>query len=200
MSQLFETIKLIDGKPVNLGYHQRRLDDALINYFRSSKSHNLSENLNVPAPFRKGTSKWRFVYDDQGSESTFEKYNQKKITGFKLVNVDFFDYQYKYYNRSTINRLIEEYGAKGKDIIIAVNGVITDASYSNLVFKKEDLMFTPANCLLRGTKRQYYLDKERIWEAQIKIDDLPNFQMVTRINAMMDLGDDSWITVGKINH
>ena len=74
-------------------------------------------------------------------------------------------------------------------MIIVKNGSVTDASSANLVFKSREGLFTPKSYLLPGTKRQFLLDRGKIKERDITVNDLQAFDTVYFINAMVDLKD-----------
>lgn len=75
--------------------------------------------------------------------------------------------------------------------------MITDASTSNLVFRSFEGLFTPDSCLLKGTKRQYLIDKKIIDERKITADDIRLYTHIHFINAMIDLEDDICIDIEK---
>jgi 4-amino-4-deoxychorismate lyase len=60
------------------------------------------------------------------------------------------------------------------------------------------MWFTPAFPLLKGTKRQYYLENGVILEKEIKISDLHQYKMARLINAMIDLDESDDIPVEHI--
>ena len=70
-------------------------------------------------------------------------------------------------------------------MLLVRNGMITDTSYSNIVFRREGEWITPSFCLLKGTMRQYLLDNGKIREEQIAVKDLPRFEKFKLINAMI---------------
>ena len=70
-----------------------------------------------------------------------------------MIDNDDICYPYKYTDRDNINRLIELRG-DCDDILIIKNGMVTDSSYANVVFR--DLngnWVTPSTFLLPGTIR-----------------------------------------------
>ena len=50
-------------------------------------------------------------------------------------------------------------------------------------------MVPPAHPLLKGTKRGSLIDAGQLAECEIRVIDLPHFQSISLINAMLDLGD-----------
>jgi 4-amino-4-deoxychorismate lyase len=86
------------------------------------------------------------------------------------------------------------------DIIIIKNGLVTDASSSNLVFKSSKGLFTPENYLLPGTKRRLLLDRKKIKEQRIRVEDIKTFDSVYFINAMIDLEDDIKVRTSSLRY
>ena len=117
----------------------------------------------------------------------------KKIKYLKIVKDNNIDYFYKYFDRSNINKLLYSkdkfFAHKYFDIIIIKNNKITDFSYGNLCFFDSSKWITPKSPLLKGTKRQYLLDNNFIIEKDMNILDIKNFERISLINAMIDLGD-----------
>ncbi len=58
--------------------------------------------------------------------------------------------------------------------------------------------YTPANPLLKGTKREYYIDHKMILQRDIKVTDLRMFKKARLINAMLDLEDGADILIDNI--
>ena len=74
------------------------------------------------------------------------------------------------------------------DILIVRDGLITDTSFSNIVFSDGDKWFTPEEPLLEGTTRNRLLAEAKIHTAPVRPGDLGQFNTFRLINAMMDLG------------
>ena len=51
---LFETLAIIDGKIQNSFYHQQRMDNAFINYFKLNPKWDLLKIIDIPSEFRTG--------------------------------------------------------------------------------------------------------------------------------------------------
>ena len=78
---------------------------------------------------------------------------------------------------------------ENEEIIIVKDGLVTDSSYSNLVFRQGNVWYTPSTYLLNGVKRQRLLQQEFIFEREIRPEDLDKYSKVSLINAMLDPGD-----------
>lgn len=132
--------------------------------------------------------KFRIVYDDKIQEVSLSGYEPKQIRKVKLIDASHIDYSFKYADRSAFNSLFEEAG-DCDEIIITRNGFVTDTSYANLVFFKNEKIYTPANPLLNGTKRQLLLEQKIIKEIPLKVQEIKEYSHFGLINAMLDPGD-----------
>ncbi len=177
-----ETIKIVDGKIFNIGYHQKRYESVL-------KAHgvkdiqNLEELINPP---EWGLYRCRAVYDADNVDVTFHEYKKREITTLKLVFENEIDYKYKSTAREDIESLFSQRG-EGDDILIIKDLLVTDTSIANIAFyTKEGKWVTPKNPLLKGTTRARLLDEGEIIEVEIKVHELRSFSKVALLNAMID--------------
>lgn len=174
--RLIETIKIVDGKCLNMEYHCRRA------------------GFEIPLPtiapeFYSGVVKWRIVYGDGlPIESQMMHYQLPKISSLALVDGGEIEYDKKHENRGEIDQLMTLRGSCD-DILIIKNGMVSDTSFCNIVFENESGLFTPSTPLLRGTKRQKLLDDGVIKECQIAVEDIPKYRKAYLVNAMIELED-----------
>ena len=187
MCLFLETIKIENGSPCNLEYHQRRVDSCRATLPGNVRPLDLSA-LRYPHDLPAGVFKWRIVYGDQISENTVECYRPKKIRTVKLVVRNDMTYAYKYAERSVFTGMLAEKGTCD-DILVVKHGLLTDMSYANIALFDGTTWCTPRTPLLAGTCRTRLLDLARIREADIRPSDLGGFIMVSVINAMLDLGE-----------
>ena len=110
------------------------------------------------------------------------------ISKLKTVYDDAITYDFKSTDRDAINRLYEMKG-DADEIIIVKNGMVTDTSYSNIVFSKDGVLYTPSTFLLNGTRRHSLLENNTIKEIDIKVEDINNFDSLMIINAMIKPGE-----------
>ena len=73
------------------------------------------------------------------------------------------------------------------EILIVKNGLITDASYANIIFKKENRWFTPNTYLLNGVMRQALLNNKSIEVADINQINFREYESCKLINAMLGI-------------
>ncbi len=187
--RFIESIKLQDGKYLNLVLHQSRISDVFNKYNARTKPPILEEIL--PQIDMKGVFKVRMIYDVSDGDATYDieyaEYIPRKIESLQVVQSELFDYSFKYENRDSINTLVSR--AMADDIIIIMNGSITDGSYFNLAFWDGTHWLTPDTPLLKGIKRSQLINERKISEKSIKEEDILSFEKVSLINAMLDLGD-----------
>ncbi|MBN2633821.1 MAG: aminotransferase class IV [Bacteroidales bacterium] len=195
MYQLLETIKINNGTPENLEFHNRRMNRSLSDLFGIRKCFDLNAILKVPYKFCNGIVKCRIVYDTEIRETTFQPYAIRPVNSLRLVEDNEIDYRYKYADRSNLDVLFEKRGSC-EDILIIKNGYVTDTYYANLVFRSANGdWLTPESCLLKGTRRTCLLEKNLIKEASIRVSDLTNFTEARLINAMIDICDTDGIPI-----
>jgi 4-amino-4-deoxychorismate lyase len=184
MSRFLETIKLLDGEFYNLEYHQQRLSNTCSHFkLTDFKLHLFLKDQTIP---RKGLYKCRIVYGTDGAKFECIPYHPKSVKSLKLVESDSIDYQFKWEDRTEMNRLFSQKG-NADDVIIVKNGFVTDASYANLIFWDGKNWFTPEEPLLKGTQREFLIKNELIKQSAISITDLHKFEKVKLINSMLGM-------------
>jgi 4-amino-4-deoxychorismate lyase len=184
MSLLLESIRLVDGEFQNLFYHERRMNRALKFLCGAQEHFDLEEFLNkIDRPVN-GLYKCRMVYDDTSRDIEFIPYRYKKISSLRVVEHDRVSYEFKYADRKLIDRL---YGLKKEcdDVLIVKRGLVTDSSYSNIIFRRGKRWYTPWSALLKGTMRSSLLERNIIHEEEIRVEDIKTFESFKLINAML---------------
>jgi len=184
MSLLIESIRLENGVFNNLAYHAKRMNHARLSLFPGVQEISLDQVLANEKFPTQGLFKCRVVYDDKIKNIEYQPYTVKYITSLKLVHDDSVDYSFKYQNRESINKLFGK-TESCDDVLIIKNGLVTDTSYANIVFKLVNEWLTPKTPLLMGTMRQYLLDAGMIHDAEIEINDIRKFESFKIINAMI---------------
>lgn len=185
MSLLLESIKLQDGEFRNLFYHEQRMNLSLKSLCGVEDHFNLEAFLdNMDAP-KQGLYKCRIVYDDQSREVEFLPYQATAISRLRLLEHDRISYDNKYLDRKAINRLFD-LRKDCDDILIAKRGLVTDTSYANIVFRRGKRWYTPWSALLKGTMRQNLLERNKVVEEEIRVEDLQSFESFKLINAMLE--------------
>lgn len=134
--------------------------------------------------------KCRVVYSQTDISIQFIPYTPKVILQLKTVTQDPIDYHYKSTNRKVFEILTKGL-ASDTEILIFKNGLLTDSSFSNLALYDGNTWWTPKSPLLSGVHRRHLLDNHTLKEVDITMADLPSFQKIKLINAMMDW-EDTW--------
>lgn len=184
MCQFIESIKLKDGHIYHLDWHQKRVDETFEAFFPNKKPVELAQIIeNVPST---GLYKIRCVYNDNDTQLEILAYYPRKITTFELVEIDF-TYDFKFADRQKIQEIATN--SEADEVIFMQKGHLLDATYANLAFYDGHQWFTPTTFLLNGTTRQRLLLENKIKCRSIKKEDLPNFEKVSFINALNDLGE-----------
>ncbi len=183
MCQLFETIRIVEGVPQNLVFHEERMNRSRKILFGTSNLLKLADYINVPKNPERKLERCRVVYGSSINSVDFSSYISANIRTLRLVEADSLVYDYKYSDRSQIIRLIDKLLAD--DILIIKNRCVTDASYANIVFTDGKRWITPDTPLLRGTMRESLLRKGTIKEDRITIDNLMHYNHFRLINAML---------------
>jgi 4-amino-4-deoxychorismate lyase len=185
MSLLIESIKLQNGIFHNLSYHEQRMHRSLQMLCGDSGPVDLEPFLDHFKRPTSGLYKCRIEYDDQTKDVEFIPYEARAINSLRIVEHDRINYEFKYADRKTIDRL---FGLRKEcdDVLIVKRGFVTDTSYCNILFKRKGRWYTPWSALLRGTQRQHLLDKQMISEEDITPEDIKSFESFKLINAMLE--------------
>jgi len=184
MSQFIETIRLQDGLTSSLGFHEERMNRSVEEVLHAQQKFDLENILSSLSLPPKGLHKIRLVYDTEIRSIEITPYRKKEIRQLKIVYDNTISYDYKFENRTELEHL---FGQRDDcdDILIIKNYQVTDASYANLIFRKNDQWFTPRTFLLNGTTRKQLLERKIILEEKITIHDLHRYEKVKLINAML---------------
>jgi 4-amino-4-deoxychorismate lyase len=183
MCRLFETIRIIDGKPVNLGLHEQRLNRSRRKLYDLGDDLKLSDYIRVPEDCLSGVFRCRIIYGQEVVSTEFTPYVPAAVRTLKLVYADTLDYDLKYLDRRGLTGLINRDLAD--DILIVKEGNITDTSYSNIVFSDGKQWVTPDTPLLCGTMREKLLTDGIIKADRITVETLSRFTHFRLINAML---------------
>jgi 4-amino-4-deoxychorismate lyase len=181
-----EAIKVKDGILYNLKYHQERINKTLKDFYRTEIDLSVINDM-IPNHVKSGLYKCRVLYSGKIEKVEFIPYAFRYVRTVAVITDNEISYSYKYADRNCINTLLQKSGCD--DILIIKNGLVTDASSSNLVFRSREGLFTPKDYLLPGTKRKLLLDHKKIEERSIPVNEIKAFDTVYFINAMVDLED-----------
>ena len=186
MCRLFETIRIENRQLCSIDYHNRRFNRSRKELFGLPDFIDLFDVIEIPKELGRKIYKCRLIYDKEIISIDFEPYSPRVIKSLKLVVADRLSYQYKYHNRDSINKLLTLKG-DCDDILIIKNGLITDASYANVVFYNGEKWVTPAKPLLKGIMREKLLAEGMIFEQKISLNEIKLFKNIKLINAMLPM-------------
>jgi 4-amino-4-deoxychorismate lyase len=197
MCRLFETIRVMNGAPLHLSWHEERMNAARREFWPSEVPLPLEPEIVVPPEYLTGLVRCNIHYGRNIRQVSFKKYEKRIVRTLKMVHCQDIDYHVKYTDRSLLESLFSLRG-NCDEIIIVKSGLITDTSMSNLVFFDGTKWVTPANPLLKGTCRSRLVAEGQLIELDISPDDLRGFIGCKLINAMRDPGDEPLIPVSEI--
>lgn len=198
MSRFIETIQLLNGKLMNMEFHQNRFEQTRKEALGLRKHPLLAEIVQVPEGLEQGILKCRVVYDKEVVRIEYEPYQVNRVRSLRMVHAESIEYGYKYADRSELEELFRLRNGCD-DILIVKNNCITDSFYANVVFWNGINWETPDTPLLPGTKRASLLKRGLITESRITAGDLGGYQKLKLINAMLDLESSAEIPINSIH-
>jgi len=177
-----ETIKVVDGEPMHMKYHQKRYT-SVVGSYKESKVFDLASYIKAP---KEGIFRCRLLYTPKSLLSvSYYPYLKRSVKRLKLIDIGEIEYARKYANREGINQLFNQRG-KCDDVLMVQNGFIKETTIANVAFLKEGLWYTPKEPLLKGTTRERLLDEGKIVEAMISKEELFTYEAIALMNAMID--------------
>ncbi len=180
----FESIRFENGCFHLLDLHEQRIRRTQQQAFGQSLATNLKHYLSTFEPPATGLFKCRLRYGTAFDRPEFSSYHPKSVSSLKMVIADELDYSLKYDDRSKIDFLFQQRDTCD-DILIILNGFVTDTSYCNIVFFNGKEWLTPAFPLLEGVQRSFLIQLGIIRPVQISHKDVAQFQSFKLINAMI---------------
>ncbi len=174
---LFETIKVEDGKIFNLKWHNQRFNKSQKELFSTTINIDLKAFISPP---KVGLYRCKIIYNNKIQSVEYFPYKAKVFKNFQIVKSQF-DYKYKYTNRSTFQKLLNDYD----EIIIEKDGLLTDTSIANIAFFDGESWLTPKIPLLGGTTRERLINKGFLKLANIKKENIKDYTHFALMNAMI---------------
>lgn len=185
MTSFIETIRIENGRPRNITFHNYRFNKTRVDHFGVVPYIDLSGILSHLA-VDEAYAKCRILYNEGVIDIGVKPYRIKPIHSLQLVHAESIDYGYKYADRQALDELYD-LRASCDDILIIKNGLVTDSYYANVAFYRNGLFYTPATPLLKGTMRQKLLKTGKIIPVQLRIQDILRYEYVTLFNAMIPI-------------
>lgn len=198
MLLFLETIKFKDGKFSNLQLHQDRFNRTRSCFFPQAPAIDLSVALKVCTNVAAGVFRCRVIYGEKIEKIEFLDLSKREFNSLQVVHSTI-DYAHKFAQRNELHSLFSQ-RCDADEIMIVKNGLITDCSIGNFIFKKEQQYVTPRLPILNGTKRQFLINQGLLHEENISLQDLKNYDAVAIINALIDFDEVTWIPVSHIRN
>ncbi len=188
MCRFIETVCLEEGQIVRPSYHNARMN--AVRRERFGASYDVCIEDIIDAGFRpQQCTRCRVSYGADVMGVEYFPYCLRKVQTLNLVSAgDAFDYHLKSSDRSGLDALFALRDT-ADDVLIVRSCQITDTSIGNVALFDGKRWFTPSNPLLKGTHRQFLLDEGRIFERNIRVEDLCNYSAVRIFNAMIHWGE-----------
>ncbi len=194
-----ETLCIKSGKICNLRHHDARFNTTREKLFDVKKIESLKDLITVPRDLETDRIyRCRILYQEKIETLEFIPYVEKKIQKIKLLEIPTnFDYTYKWADRIFFAKLLRDY-ADADEVLMIKNGYITDCTIANVAFFDGSNWFTPSTPLLRGTRRAQLLAKKKIFETEIKTNDLSKYKKLILINTFRDLDEAKVIAMATV--
>lgn len=206
---VFETIKIVDGKPLFLDKHLSRLKKSLrffeiekdidegkiYAYINSSEEKNFALKLIVSDENFILTSRSDNYRDDDKNYklilSEVRRNSSSKIIYHKSLS---------YYENIMEHRWAQD---RGYDSALFINEreEVCETSFANIFFVRNGEIFTPniSSGLLKGTMRDYILESYKVKEDVISFKDIDNYDEAFISNSLMGVRNVSSINNVKFN-
>lgn len=195
-----ETLPVRHRQLPDLRDHQDRMDQTRRAFDPATKPLLLGNAIQLPDWLDPNvTYKCRVTYSETIEKIEFEPYQPRPVRCLKLVVADEIDYTHKYADRRAINHLFAQ-RADADDMLMIRDGLLTDTSYANIALFSGSRWFTPARPMLPGTQRARLLRNGVLHPADIRPADLPQFQAIRLINAMLPWEDTADTAPISISH
>ena len=200
-----ETIRLENGRFHLLELHQLRMAATIREVYGNNIAvPDIKDTLDIITDIPSdGIYKCRIVYDKEIHDIELQPYTPRNVRSLKVVEAPVgLDYHLKSCDRTALSSLASLKG-DCDEVIILKEGLITDTSYTNLIFHSNERLYTPRTPLLKGVMRSSLLNNGVIHETDIRPEDIhPDNRLgiteVSLINAMLPLGSGPIIPIRDI--
>ncbi|WP_370860777.1 aminotransferase class IV family protein [Parabacteroides faecis] len=186
MCPFIETIRIENGKAVNMAFHNYRFNRTRRDIFECNLPVNLADFIQ-PGEYTERT-RCRVEYQEEVEKVEYLPYTIRPVNSLKIVTSDGLDYTYKSTDRQKLDELFGQRG-EADDILIVRDGLLTDTSIANIALWDGSKWETPEVPLLEGTMRASLLGKEMIVPAAIRPQDLSRYSLIRLFNSMIGFGE-----------
>ncbi|TDS10857.1 4-amino-4-deoxychorismate lyase [Maribacter caenipelagi] len=198
MYPLFESVCIENSQIKNVEFHEARFNRSYIQQYKTHPTYTLFDGIHLTNLDNNLKYKLRIGYKQNGTRYSISEYESSIPKSLKLVTDNTVSYALKKNNRKKLNALFQQ-REEADDVLIIKNGLVTDASYSNILLFDGKQIVTPSTPLLAGTCRARLLAKNSTIEQSISVDELQNFESFQLVNALNDFDENRWIAIKNIN-
>jgi 4-amino-4-deoxychorismate lyase len=199
MCQLFETIRVKNNTLQHIAFHNNRVNDSRKHLFQIHEQWDLSEIIEIPELDPNIIYRCRFNYTRKAMGVAFVPYVPRIVRKLYLVDCANLDYSFKYSDRSALEKLKKDIpDPEISDVLLVKKGLITDTTFSNIVLFDGFHWHTPAIPLLKGTRREFYIQNKTILPCDISVSELFKYTKARLINAMLDFDEGNDIPVENL--
>jgi 4-amino-4-deoxychorismate lyase len=188
MCQLLETIRLENGKMMNIPYHENRIDRSLKKFYGKRELPLIRNLIQISGSQDSGVFKCSMVYSNTDFKISIQPYRKRNITSLLLIEKPDLHYDFKYADRSLFDNFLPQ-GNINSEIIFTRRGILTDTRYTNIALEKDGLWITPQTPLLEGTQRAFLIDNKLIQTGEISHNEINDFSRIRLFNAMIPWED-----------
>ncbi|MFN8281109.1 MAG: aminotransferase class IV [Saprospiraceae bacterium] len=180
MYPFIETIRLIDGRFRNVEFHNERVRNTFMKFYPQHEPHDLKVIISQLGG--KSNGRVKVLYNSERLYFSISPIFNLKTTHYHLLESPRLRYDFKFYDRLSLvhvqrnDRYIEP--------VFCRNGMITDTSRANLIFREGSKWYTPDTFLLNGSMRQSLLSLGYIQSTPIHKSELYRFNGFKPINAL----------------
>ncbi len=185
MKRFIESIRIVNTKPVNISLHNERVSKTALHHYGTDLNLPIDKILKENDISVNTLYKLRIVYSNKLESYSIEPYLQKELRVLRAVTNDNIEYSFKYEDRAALDALYSKRG-DCDDVLIIRRGIVTDTSYGNVLYSDGEKLYTPANPLLKGTKREQLLRDGKIIERDLPAGRIRDFLQWYVINSMLD--------------
>ena len=178
---LLETIRIENGVPLHLAWHNRRFNRARRELFGARKALDLAAFLGEIPP--RGRYRCRMLYTLHIEKVELLPYSPRLPRRFALAEFDG-DYRYKYADRRVFEDLRRLYPGV-EELILCRKGLLTDTTIANIALRRGMIWYTPRRPLLAGTTRARLLEEGKLIETDIPCDEITGYDELALMNAMI---------------
>lgn len=182
MSLCFETIKVVDGKPLHVKYHNNRCNKTRQEIFTCKDMLDLNDAIHAPD---NETYRCRVTYGKEIEKVEFFPLKPRVFRVFTCKEIDF-DYSHKWCDRKAIDHAKENSDA----VIFTREGKLLDTPIANIALCIDGVWVTPKYPLLFGTARARYLEEGWLKEQELTTEHLRKAEKFAIMNALIQ-----WIEI-----